>query len=136
MGKQAIDYRALDATIAHLVHTLNAFEGVTTIGSCGGHDQPGPGQWPAGSWYVTFRIARDAHGWRALEFLAFCVETFGHGRGIILRPSSPPPYLNTPGRMLRFALECYDGMDPNELAAFIDTIRNRCYIPPKRKSDR
>jgi hypothetical protein len=35
-------------------------------------------------------------------------------------PDALPPYLNTPGSMLKFALEGYQGTSSDKLASFID----------------
>jgi len=52
---KSIPYAELDKNIVKLVRALNAFEGIETIGSCGGHaKQTSPSQWPEGSWYVKF----------------------------------------------------------------------------------
>jgi hypothetical protein len=123
----------IDPSIQHLVDALNAFAGIHTIGSCGGHPEPlRGGQWPAGSWYVKFRVDKDAYGWRALEFLAWLINN-AYQRAehhVTLYPTAPPPYLNAPGRVLAFALEGYDGEDPNQLAEWMDQLRTRAYIPP------
>src|SRR4051794_7344531 len=89
----------LDPNIIALVEALNAFKGVTTVGSCGGHPDRDPGQEPAGEWIVSFRLAPDEHGWRAVEFLACLVNNAPRRSGskVRLEPFSPPPYLNTPG---------------------------------------
>ena len=47
-----------------------------------------------------------------------------------LFPTAPPPYLNTPGRVLAFALEGFDGEDPDQLAEWMDQLRGKAYIPP------
>jgi len=40
----------IDAKIRRLVDALNAFGGIATLGSCGGHPEPlKEGQWPEGS---------------------------------------------------------------------------------------
>ncbi|MCI0709769.1 MAG: hypothetical protein L0154_06355 [Chloroflexi bacterium] len=41
----------------------------------------------------------------------------------MLLPKSSPPYLNTPGKCLRFVIEGYDGEDPDKLADFLDETR-------------
>lgn len=127
----------IDAKIRKLVDALNAFDGVATLGSCGGHPEPlEGGQWPEGSWYVTFRLSRDTHGWRALEFLAWLVNhdySVGEPR-VRLYPDSAPPYLNRPGAMLKFALEGCEGADPDALASFMDQQRQACFIPAVRRA--
>ena len=127
----------IDAKIRELVDALNAFDGVATLGSCGGHPEPlKGGQWPEGSWYVTFRVSRDTHGWRALEFLAWLVNhdyTQAEPR-VRLYPDSAPPYLNRPGAMLKFALEGCEGVSPDALASFMNRQRQRCFIPAVRRA--
>jgi hypothetical protein len=49
---------------------------------------------------------------------------------VTLYPVAPPPYLNTPGQVLSFALEGYDGEDPDALAEWMDQVRRDAYIPP------
>ena len=108
----------LDRNVVALVKTLNSFEGVRAIGSCGGHPEPRkPRQWPLGSWYVKLILSHDEHGWRALEFLAWLVLDIGRaGRRVILYPSAPPPHMNDPGKVLSFVLEGRSGEDPEEMA--------------------
>ncbi len=41
---------AIDSSIRRLVDALNAFDGIQTIGNCGGHPEAlKGGQWPSGS---------------------------------------------------------------------------------------
>jgi hypothetical protein len=114
------------------VEALNAFKGVTTVGSCGGHPDPGRGQKPAGEWTVSFRLTPDEHGWRALEFLAWLVNNDARRSGskVILEPFSPPPYLNTPGDCLVFHLTGWGGEDPEEFAQMLSRSREQSYAPP------
>ena len=111
----------IDAKIKRLVEELNAFEVVATLGSCGGHPvQLKGGQWHEDSWYVTFKLRHDAHGWRALEFLAWLIN-HDYVRGeprVRLYPDSVPPYLNTPGSTLKFALDGCEVASANALAWF------------------
>src|SRR4051794_28763145 len=94
--KRTAPVEGLDPNIDALVEALNDFKGVTTVGSCGGHPDPVPGQEPAGEWTVSFRLTPDEHGWRALEFLAWLVNNDARrgGSKVRLEPFSPPPYLN------------------------------------------
>jgi hypothetical protein len=125
----------IDAKIRRLVDALNAFDGIATLGSCGGHPEPlKGGQWPEGSWYVTFTVRRDTHGWRALEFLAWLIN-HDYTRaevGVMFYPDALPPYLNTPGSMLKFALEGYQGTSADKLASFMNQQREACFIPAAR----
>ena len=49
---------------------------------------------------------------------------------VTLYPTAPPPYLNTPGQVLTFALEGYQGENPDALAEWMDQLRQAAYIPP------
>src|SRR3954451_23348932 len=104
----------LDPNIVSLVEALNSFKGITTVGSCGGHVDPGPAQRPAGEWTVTFMLGPTDDGWRALEFLAWLVNNDSRRSGskVHLEPFAPPPYLNTPGECLVFRLSGWGGEDP------------------------
>lgn len=126
MGK--LNYKELDSNIVNLVRALNAFPGVVTIGSCGGHPDPGPGQWPEGRWYVKMEFEKNEAGWIALEFLAWAINVdYASEYHAFFYPTSAPPYLNRPGKMLAFALEGRD-VEPDDLAEFLDTVREECFI--------
>ena len=80
-----------DESIRALVNCLAGLPGIETIGSCGGHDNPQPGQHAAGSWFVSFyavgmagqfwlskveaivaeiddvSIYHDEHGWHSID---------------------------------------------------------------------
>jgi hypothetical protein len=125
--------RSIDPPIRGLVNSLNKFNGISTIGSCGGHPEPlQPGQWATGTWYVKFRVEHSDDGWHALEFLAWLVNNdyARCGHQVTLYPIAPPPYLNEPGQVLAFALEGYEGEDPNALATWVNQLRRSCYVPP------
>lgn len=130
--RKNIPYKELDKNIVKLVRALNAFDGITTIGSCGGHaQQTNPSQWPEGSWYVKFTVARDEEGWFALEFLAWLVNnSMRRGdRQVYLYPTAPPPYLNAPGEVLTFVLEG-EQEDPEKVARELDQARTKLYVSP------
>jgi hypothetical protein len=104
----------LDPIMVSLVEALNSFKAITTVGSCGGHADPGPAQKPLGEWSVAFKLAADEHGWRTLEFLAWLVNNDARrgGSKVRLEPFSAPPYMNTPGECLVFHLTGSGGEDP------------------------
>ena len=135
MSTRQIPYNELDANMINLVRALNSYPGVTTIGSCGGHEEPlKPGQWSAGTWYVKFDISKDRLGWYVLEFLAWAINndaarTLASWDHLVLLPKAAPPYLNTPGDMLSFVLESYNGQDPDDLAAFLEKVRPEFILP-------
>jgi hypothetical protein len=127
-----VPYEKLDANVVELCRALNSFKGVHTIGSCGGHENPGPSQWPAGQWYVLLTFQRDEHGHFALEFLAWLINHDARSvHTVILYPDAAPPYLNRPGQMLRYALEGED-YPPEELAELIQRAKRELYVPPER----
>ncbi len=125
----------IDPHIVSLCAALNAFPGIETIGSCGGHADPKPGGWEEGTWYVKFRVRWDDAGRFALEFLAWLINNDYRraGHHVTMYPTAPPPYLNDPGNVLAFALEGYDGVDAERLARWIDEVRAECYVPPERE---
>lgn len=125
-----LNYDEIDLNVRGLVEVLNAAPGLRTIGSCGGHENPKRGGWKAPDWYVLFEIDRTDEGWLSLEFLAWAINGNRRleGYNALLIPTSPPPYLNTPGRMLRFALEG-NGDDPEEFACWLEEIVEECFIP-------
>jgi hypothetical protein len=127
----------IDSNVRSLVEALNAFDGIETVGSCGGHPPPlKDGQWPEGTWYIKFRVEPDEHGWRALEFLAWLVNRDYRraGHQVILYPDAPPPYLNEPGQVLAFELEGSGGESAEALGQWVDRQRSESYVPPPKPS--
>lgn len=118
-----VPYDEIDPNIAALVRALNAFEGVTTVGSCGGHEEPTGGGWPAGCFYVKFTVDRSDAAWLALEFLTWAINHDGGGDPVQLVMDAYPPFMNTPGEMLSFIVEGRAGADPDRLAAWIEQLR-------------
>ena len=53
---------------------LNEFDGLTTIGSCGGHPNPTIYQEPEGSWSIIMKFDHGNDGWLALEFLSWLIN--------------------------------------------------------------
>jgi hypothetical protein len=141
-----VPYDELDPPIVELVPTLNSFPGVNTLGSCGGHEPPTyDGQTPGNQWWITFEL--ESHdpalvavptpeAWVSLEFLAWLIHhdaSVKAGSQIELYPDALPPFLNFPGRMLRFAIEGdrdgERGIDPDELARSIEEAAGEYYVP-------
>ena len=101
----------IDENIATLVATLNSLPGISTNSSCGGHENPGPGQAPAGEWYVDFDLLPHQLAWQSLELIAFAIgELLCCGSTIELK------VWHDGG--VRFDLRGYD-CDPNELTEMI-----------------
>lgn len=116
--------RKLDANIVGLVKALNDFPTVVTLGSCGGHKRPEPGQLPEGSWYGTFKIELSRAGWLTLEFLSWLInkEVREAGGAVLLHPYAPPLYRVRPGEGLHFRLEA-QGIARADIAALINERR-------------
>lgn len=133
-SKKDIPYETFDQNIVGLVRALNRYPGLMTIGSCGGHEViTNPSQWEAGTWYVKFDLHADRLGWYVLEHLAWAIneDYRGAGHHVILLPTAPPPYLNTPGQCLHFVVEGYEGEDPDKLAHFLESVRK--HLTKKRR---
>jgi hypothetical protein len=114
----------IDPNVAPLVDELNQW-GVETIGSCGGHENHRLGQWPAGAFYVKFRIPGDpGEAWGVLEWLAWAVNQVcsqAFKGAVMLVPTAPPPYLNGLGN-LAFSVEG-TGVKPEVVAKTLANLR-------------
>jgi hypothetical protein len=117
-----LDYDALDSNIVTLVRALNAFPGITTIGSCGGHDNPTGVQRSAGEWFVTFRVAHTKGGWRALEYIAGVTLLDPWRTSLTVNTSQPG---HATGRSLFFALEGWEDADPDRVAAYLTRVKEQ-----------
>lgn len=108
---QASNEIQIDENIAPLVAILNSLPGISTNSSCGGHENPTPGQAVAGEWYVDFCLLPDKRGWQSLELIAFAV-------GELLNDDGTIELTVWHNGGVRFDLRgC--GSDPNELAQVI-----------------
>ena len=137
-----VPYKELDPAIVPLVRALNRFPAVHTLGSCGGHDEPEIGKAGPGMWWVTFEVDHTQAGWVSLEFLAWVIYR-SLSAPITLRPDAYPPFLNWPGRELRFVLELSElsepsGMDvfcvetPAGLAKWLTDVKKEFYVTARR----
>jgi hypothetical protein len=123
-------HETFDLNIRQLVAAIDAFEGLTVIGGCGGHSDPRPDQWPEGAWYVMFTVQRTDQGWFALEFLGWAINN-DYRRGgyqVLLSPIAPPPYLNEPGQSLQFVIEGSANANATVLATWLNRLRAECYL--------
>jgi len=125
-------HETFDPNIRRLVAAINAFDGLTVVGGCGGHPDPQPDQWPEGAWYVMFVVQQTDQGWFALEFLSWAINNDYRrgGHEVLLLPIAPPPYLNRPGQSLQFAIEGSGTAGAATLAAWLNEMRVECYIAP------
>jgi hypothetical protein len=133
--KYPVDSARLDPNIRRLVAALNGFDGIQTIDSCGGHQNPAPGQWPAGHWCISLKVAHTEEGWRGLEFLAWAVndDYARSGHDVQLIALSAPPYLNVPGDTLLFFLEGSNGEDADALADWLLEAKATRYISARSR---
>jgi len=127
----------IDANLVSLITELNAFQGIETFGSCGGHTSPARGQWEKGTFYIKFRVARNDDGYYALEFLAWLIN-HDYSRAekvgsVILFPEAAPPWMNTPGKSLCYILEGHRDADPRDLAHTIARLREHYVSPAEHK---
>lgn len=125
-------YGEMDQNIVSLAKALNSFQGIQTIGSCGGHSNPAPYQQGKGSWVVLFAVSHNEHGWLALEFLVWMIEgTYYRQPNIRLSANSAAPYMNKPGDCLYFTIAGSDGASPDKLAQRIMQERRLHYMGPR-----
>lgn len=119
---KSINYSELDSNIAELVQALNAFSGIETIGSCGGHENPTGVQRPAGEWFVTFKVLHTQGGWRSLEYIAGVI-TLDPARTSLTAHTAQPG--NATGRALFFSLQGWDFADPMRTAKYLKRVREQ-----------
>jgi hypothetical protein len=117
----AIPYPDLDPNIVTLVRALNSYPGISTIGSCGGHENPTEIQRPLGEWFVTFHVAHRAGGWRSLELIAGAT-TLDPWRTSLTAHSGQPGHAT--GRALFFSLQGWEYADPDRIAAYLYRVRH------------
>jgi hypothetical protein len=65
----------IEPPVRKLVSALNQYAAVHTIGSCGGHADPGRDQCGEGEFYVEFVVEHSLAAWRSLERIAFAVAS-------------------------------------------------------------
>ncbi|TAG25532.1 MAG: hypothetical protein EAZ37_12555 [Burkholderiales bacterium] len=126
--------------IKELAETIKLFEAVKWVSS--GEPEPLPHGEYMIPW-VKFELAKSELGWRTLEFLAWAVSDVSRaGEDLLLMPTSPPPYLNTPGAVLAFVIEYrVDSLSDSErmrkTAAFLRDWHEKYWpasIPRRRRS--
>ena len=88
--------------------------------------------------WVKFGLPKSENGWRALEFLAWAVDDLQNsGYRIRFVPTSPPPYLNSPGECLAFVIEVdllAEGKTAlqasNFLQSWVNKYWSKCHLQP------
>ena len=116
----------IDARVQKLVAALNRLPGITTFGSCGGHPNPGPRQWPTGTCYVKFTASEAGGGLVSVQFISWLLRGFRRpGIPWRLVGLRPPSDVAVPPDELVFALEGYRGTDPDELAEVLEGQREQ-----------
>jgi hypothetical protein len=130
----------LDPNIRTLVKALNAFDGVQTIGSCGGHKNPSPAQWGKGTFYVKFELEWTTEGRFALEFLAWFFSDYCQRSDVSgfvrLMPVAAPPFLNAPGECLYFVVEGFNEADPELIGSRLNRLRKEAFIAPEAVTEK
>jgi len=113
---------AIDPRVARLVAALNAIPGVRTYASCGGHAVPGGGQVARDKFYVSFDLARNHQGWRALGLIALSIDKMEASEkgNVWIKPwitsdEDEPDALS-------FSLEGRRGTDPDEVAHWLEIL--------------
>lgn len=120
----------IDARVQKLVTALNQLPGITTFGSCGGHPNPGPRQWPAGTCYVKFTASEAGGGLVSVQFISWLLRDLRrHGIPWRIVGLRPPADRAVPPAELVFALEGYLGSDPDELAEVLEGQREKLTKP-------
>lgn len=102
----------VEPRVRRLVDALNNIAGIETFSSCGGHEDPDPGQMPLGEFSVDFFITKTARGWEVLDELASLTTAFDV---LIIAGNVGNDY---PGSLLSFFLT--GGSDPDEIAVIIE----------------
>lgn len=127
--KRRIPYGELDENVAGLCRQINRLQGVMTIGSCGGHEDPLPHQHPAGRWDVWLVITAGRRGLADLGLLAWLinVELKPTEGAYLLSPYAPDPYLNEPAQSLKFVIDGQGGATPEALAEAVGALIDRYY---------
>lgn len=123
MSRYDVPYREIDENMRSLVRILNLYPFVETIGSCGGHaEKTNASQWDAGDFYVTLNFKSSPTARYTIEFLAWAINhDYRQGNDVTFLPKSAPPYLNTPGECMYWAIEGYQA-DPEDLAQFLSKV--------------
>ena len=74
------DEPSIDGNIRALVDSLNAFPGIVTFSSCGGHaERSNPSQLPNGEFCVNFDVDISRGGWRSLELITYAMQCKADG---------------------------------------------------------
>jgi hypothetical protein len=119
----------MTSAINEIESALKKF-GAIAWSSCG-YPIPCESGEPINAGWIKFGLKQSVLGWRTLEFLAWTYsDMIRAGERLKFFPTSPPPYLNTPGDCLSFVIECYPlGNDQEErfrrVASFIDSCREK-----------
>lgn len=129
-----IPYSEMDANIVALAKAINAFDGIYTTSSCGGHSKNKKYQLPDNRWEVTFQLeparqnSPSVRAWLALEFLvyAFCKCFSSDAGDVRITTFSPSPYLNGHGQSISFTLEGKD-VNPDDVAEWLLAFKKECF---------
>jgi hypothetical protein len=135
-----IPYKEMDPPIVTVCRAFNAYPGLHTVSSCGGHEKGGV--LPADQWEVALQVELDEghrptlRGWVSIEFIAWVLRDFarsGDGRELELTAESAPPFLNRPANTLTFWVwGRRPSTLPDDVAQHLDYCRRELYVPASR----
>lgn len=117
----------MDANIVSLVQALNAWPGIQTVSSCGGHKDNKDYQLPMGEWQVMFQLeparvySPSVQAWLSLEALAYGFSKRFESDKVCLTVFSTDPFLNGSGESIYFNLKGKD-IEPDAAAKFLGTL--------------
>lgn len=131
---EKVPYDQMDSNVVELAKALNAFDGIYTVGSCGGHPNNENYQNPEGSWSVLFQLqparqySPSVSAWLALEFLVYAFNNCFNRSGLDVRITtfSAPPYLNHPGNTILFTAEG-KGVRADDIAKYLLRLKKECF---------
>lgn len=128
-------YDEMDQNIVRLAKALNSFDGIYTVGSCGGHPDAQAYQNPEGTWSILFQLesarlySPSTAAWLSLEFLVWAFNN-NYRRGgwnVNITTYAPPPYLNELGGSIFFTAEGMD-VDPDQIAENLMSLKDDLFI--------
>jgi hypothetical protein len=107
----------IDARVKSLVRILNAFPGVLTLSSCGGHaEKTNFSQADADSFYVNMEMDPLRGGWRSLQLITFAIAETHENTEFDEEQVDLSVWTNGGTEGLCFEVKGSDGADPDSLA--------------------
>lgn len=120
----------IDKNLIPLLDVLNALDGIRTVMSCGGHENPEGGQMPAGKWYIEMDVRErngvpTLGGYQSIRRIAGMCRYMA-GVSVTVYGSSFPAYDKEMNADMVKAVSIYytlrgDGADPDDVAEALST---------------